>query len=333
MFTLWQELIEVARYAPSPHNVQPWRLRIVSETSAELLYDPARLIPDEDKEGSFTLAGFAIFLEYLGIAAQEKGHLLSYVYNGRRLDRNAAQPTPLFQLSLTPTDLPPRFPPRLITERRTSRLPYRDQAVSSDLQETSSAIAREFQHNFTFTQEPELVRWLLRLNCDTLFYDMDDDLTRKEVASWIRFTRHEALLRKDGLAAFCLNMPGAILRLFFLNHHLFNLPLVKPIVKRYYLWTMRGTRSAGWIRGSFETPEDWLQAGHMLGRIWLCMTAHGVYLHPFGSIITNPIAHRRLREKFAVDEAEAPLWLIMRLGHSDLPPRSIRLEARDILMD
>jgi nitroreductase len=37
--SVWKKLLETARYAPSPHNVQPWRLRILSDETAELLIE------------------------------------------------------------------------------------------------------------------------------------------------------------------------------------------------------------------------------------------------------------------------------------------------------
>ena len=32
----WTELLDYARWSPSPHNVQPWRLRVLSATEARL---------------------------------------------------------------------------------------------------------------------------------------------------------------------------------------------------------------------------------------------------------------------------------------------------------
>ncbi|MBC7900541.1 MAG: nitroreductase family protein [Saprospiraceae bacterium] len=33
---IWHELLETAIQAPSPHNVQPWRVKVLNETEAEL---------------------------------------------------------------------------------------------------------------------------------------------------------------------------------------------------------------------------------------------------------------------------------------------------------
>jgi hypothetical protein len=38
-FNLWWTLLETALQTPSPHNVQPWRIRLVSEREAELYID------------------------------------------------------------------------------------------------------------------------------------------------------------------------------------------------------------------------------------------------------------------------------------------------------
>src|SRR5688572_27432584 len=45
--SVWKELLETARYAPSPHNVQPWRLRILSDETAELLIEKRRTLPKD----------------------------------------------------------------------------------------------------------------------------------------------------------------------------------------------------------------------------------------------------------------------------------------------
>jgi len=56
---MWSDLLEVARWAPSPHNVQPWRARIQSADEAELLDDPARLLPQTDRAGASASSGSA----------------------------------------------------------------------------------------------------------------------------------------------------------------------------------------------------------------------------------------------------------------------------------
>jgi hypothetical protein len=330
---VWQELIEYARRAPSPHNIQPWRIRINSETEATLSYDPTRLIPDTDPTGCFTTIGFGIFLEYLRIAASHKNLILTWESLRTSIDRSSPQPEPFFKLILSPGGGPDPLTPDLILERKTSRLPYKgEQPVEHELLSELEQTASSFGNQLKWSQEPDMVKWLLMLNRDTLFYDMDDDVARTEVGHWIRYTEQEATARADGLAAKAMLMPGWLMRLFFRNHHLINLPVVKQMVQWYYMRSMRGTTTIAWIAGPFAQHEDWLKCGQMLGRLWLLMTKQHVYLHPFGSIITNKTAHGRLSERISYTEGENPLWLVVRLGHSDTPPTSKRLTVEQILL-
>src|SRR4051812_3262372 len=70
---IWREAAAYARWAPSPHNIQPWLLRIVSPTHAELLYHPDRLLPTLDPTSAFTMMGLTMFAEYLSIAVAPHG--------------------------------------------------------------------------------------------------------------------------------------------------------------------------------------------------------------------------------------------------------------------
>lgn len=331
--TIWQELLECARWSPSPHNIQPWRLRVESSSQATLCYDPQRLIPDTDPTGAFTTIGFGIFLEYMRIVASHKGLTLAWQSIRTHIDRSSPNPEPFFTLTLTEGAQPDRFTPETILARRTSRLPYKGEVpVETELLSDLEKISSTSNATFNWSQDPEMVKWLLMLNRDTLFYDMDDTVSRTEVGHWIRFSEKQAAAKGDGLAARCMRMPGWLMRAFFKNHHIMNVPGIKQMVQWYYLRSMRGTSTIAWISGPFANHQDWLNSGQLLGRLWLAMTEKGVYLHPFGSIITNKKAHARLSEKITYDEGEKPLWLVVRLGHSSEPPASKRLTCEQILL-
>lgn len=328
----WRDILEYARFAPSPHNIQPWKVKIISDTQAELYYVPSRLLPDTDPTGRFTTLGFGIFIECVNIAAHKYGLKVQENYPDTKLNPTQTQPTLFATIELTPTEEQESLTPELIINRRTSRLPYDDHPIDEIIIQELQTIARNFDHTFTANSDPEMVHWTLLLNRDTLFYDMNDDKSRREVGSWVRATIKEAQEKKDGLAAYALGFPGWIVSLFMFKHEIIELPVIKQIIQAYYFSSMKGTRTIAWLSGPFQTPQEWLNTGHMLARLWLTMTKHNIYLHPFGSIITNQKAHHILADKIKVDESQGELWLIMRLGHSAEPPRSQRLDLEDILM-
>ena len=93
-----------------------------------------------------------------------------------------------------------------------------------------------------------------------------------------------------------------------------------------------GRNLIAWFTGPFDRHADWVAAGRMLGRSWLLLTKHSVVLHPFGSIITNRRANAALQARIGADEPGSTTWLIARLGYSAEPPRSYRLEPRELIV-
>ncbi|CAN5195452.1 hypothetical protein BH11CYA1_BH11CYA1_23670 [soil metagenome] len=327
----WKEILEFARWAPSPHNIQSWRFRIDSETQLTLMFDPSRLLPDTDPTGRFCTLGFGLLIEYMSIAAAPLGLAVEAEYL-TALDASKNGLQAYATLTLVPRTKAETLDRQLILTRRTSRLPYHDRPLDPALMAELSAIAQSFGHQMEFSQEPTEVAWVVRLNADTMFYDMSDPLARNEVGGWIRFSMAEAKRRADGLAAYAMHFPGLLMRLFVKQNWIFRLPGIYHITRALYIRSMKGTRTVSWISGPFVNQQECDNTGRMLGRLWLTMTKAGVYLHPFGSVITNAKAHKVMADHFQNADRKDDLWLLLRLGHSDLPPSAQRLTLDQLLV-
>lgn len=331
-FQTWREIIEYARWAPSPHNTQHWKFRLLDERRAVLLYDPARLLPVEDGAGRFMASAMGVLLETMSVAAAPLGLEVRATARNVPLDASATQPSPFADLELVERSEPEPLDRELIRTRRTSRLPYDDRPVSPEMLDELSRAAEQFGHQFEHSNDPEEVAWVIGLNADTMFYDLSDDATRREIGSWTRYSQAEAKRHGDGLAAFAMLFPGWLMRLFFERHWLFLLPGLRQLCKWNYKRSMRGTRTVAWLSGKFQEQSDCLVAGRALARMWLIMTKQGVYLHPFGSVITNPRSHEAMKGHFANSQRRHPLWMLVRLGHNDEPPRALRLPLDQLIV-
>src|SRR5262245_33314799 len=73
MASPWPWLLSHAILAPSPHNVQPWRVRVLNDEEAELLIEQQRTLPNEDVTGSFIILTMGVFIETLAIVAAHRG--------------------------------------------------------------------------------------------------------------------------------------------------------------------------------------------------------------------------------------------------------------------
>src|SRR5947209_7059236 len=126
----WKILLETAIHAPSPHNVQPWRVRIRNEEEATLYIDSRRTLPKEDTTGSFILLTMGMFIEALSILAagqrlrleHEPLHEPSW-FLPAMLQATEQTFLPFARMKLKPGDVTePEYDPALFHERRTSRM-------------------------------------------------------------------------------------------------------------------------------------------------------------------------------------------------------------------
>ena len=328
---IWQEILDDARWAPSPHNTQPWFVRPLSAEAAELYAMRERLLPVEDPDGRFETAAQGIFLEALDVAAGKFGLTVEAEPVFPFLGAGSDERPPVARLQLGPRERPARFAAELLKRRRTSRVPYDGRPVDEQVLSELSGIAAEVGHQASFTSDPALVNWVLSLNADTVFRDLDEKDRRQEIRRWTHPSNRTALARGDGFSPRSLGFPAPLIRLFLDLHGVFRPRFVRALARKLYLRGMRGTATVGWIAGPWSTPAECLAGGRMLLRFWLALTARGLYLQPFGSVITSPTSHARLAERLQVREGEREIWLLLRIGSGPEPPRSARRQPAEIL--
>jgi hypothetical protein len=106
--SIWKTLLEIAIHAPSPHNVQPWRVRILSDDRADLLIEKRRTLPKEDPTGSFIILTMGLFIEALRIVAANRSCELDYElyqapsqFTPEHIARAEGELLPFARLSLT----------------------------------------------------------------------------------------------------------------------------------------------------------------------------------------------------------------------------------------
>lgn len=331
----WATALQYARWTPSPHNMQPWRIRVLDAQRAELYCDPDRRLPNTDPQSAFTMVTLSMFAEYLAIAFAAQGYLLTADFADAPVDYTAHTPVRVATLSLDalPKRLSAKARSEALCTRQTSRLPYDGRCVPQDLLATVQRLSATEGHEFAWTHERAQVTAGMTINRDALFADMDNDNARRELRRWIRPSDQEAEATNDGLWSRCMHYPGWLLRDFFDNHRAWQHGPRAALGKRLLMHGMRGTRTLGWWSGPFATPADWVRAGRVFAHAWLLLADAGVQLHPFGSVVTNPDAHQAFRTMLGPSQPAGSLWLLARLGYSEQPPRSLRVPTSAIFLN
>jgi hypothetical protein len=337
---LWLDIAEDVRWYPSPHNSQPIKLRAISETVARVYYDLDLGLPAESFGIPFGHVCAGVFLESLSVVAAARGYRTIESLDHSEMDFEAVDRLHLIgtvQLEPTVPDTNTRSAAQrrlaAFRFRQTSRRPYNSRIVGDEILTAASSIAAEQGFDFRCTTDARIVSSLVRINQQTLFSDLRNDAVYAEIMQWLRFSKDEAAAQADGLSAETMIMPGPVLRFAMRHRGLWSFPIIGGLIRTLYLRTMRGVRQLGWLEGPFAEPAHFLEAGRTFMRIWLFFSARGVYLHPFGTVITNPASHAEFVLEAGIHESGNRMaWMLFRFGYSSTPPTAHRRPATSMLL-
>jgi hypothetical protein len=346
--SVWKTLLETAIHAPSPHNVQPWRVRILSDDRADLLIEKRRTLPKEDPTGSFIILTMGLFIEALRILAANRSLKLDYElfqepsqFTPEHIARAEGELLPFARLTLrhdedkrdTPAvhanNLRNRFDDSLFLTRRTSRISLLPQFVPDEAVQALSQLASEWGQAYEQVSVPETVEPILAQNIDAVFEDLNAPAYHGEIVEWFRFTDLASRRTRDGLDYRCMNSSRLSFWLAARFPKLMLLPIARPILKKIYRRQLGLVPTVGMLAGPFWEPARAFETGRFLMHFWLELAKRDLYIHPFGNLVTNKRAAEWCREVTGVSD----IWLIFKIGFSKVPPESYRRGVEEVLVD
>lgn len=354
--SVWNTLLQTAIHAPSPHNVQPWRVRILSDApgpsahqstasanvyQADLLIEKHRTLPKEDPTGSFIILTMGLFIEALTLLAQNQSLRLDYAlyqqpsqFTPEHIAKADHALLPFARLTLTPMQRAPEDPAISIDDslfmvRRTSRVSLEPQPVPSEAQQSLAKLAREWGQRYEQMADPQTIERMLAKNIEALFEDLNAPGYHDEIVEWFRFTDRAARRTRDGLDYRCMNTSRLSFWLAARWPQLLMLPIARSILKKTYRRQLGLVPTVGMLAGPFWEPESAFETGRFLMRFWLELARHGLYIHPYGNLVTNKRAADWCRTETGVPD----IWLIFKVGFSKQPPQSYRRSVEEVLVD
>jgi nitroreductase len=333
----WRELLQSAILTPSPHNVQPWRVRLLDEREALLLIDVRRTLPKEDLTGSFIISTMGMFIEALNLLAGNRGLSLEYElchepewYAPAILQPEGLELLPFARLRLVTDDVgPKRWDETLLHKRRTSRLSLLPEKVPESSAQALARLSAEWGQRYEQVSEPASIERILARNTEALFEDLNTRAYHDEIVEWFRFTARAARRTRDGLDYRCMNSSRSTFWMVARFPRLLQFPLTRPLLAKVYRSQLGVVPTIGILAGQFWRPEGAINSGRFLMRFWLETARLGLYIHPYGNLVTNQRAAAWCFEETGI----ADIWLIFKIGYSPEPPRSYRRDLGEILVD
>lgn len=328
------DALSYAILAPSPHNLQPWLIRLDGDDALTLYCAPGRRLPATDPEDRQITIGLGAFLELLRQAAAQAGHGLEAdlfpegepfpVLDNRPVASvrfaNGAQKDPLFATILT---------------RRTSRAPF-DPArpVAAETMAALKAALRPGDGEFKYTNDAAQLAALKRICREAWLIEMETPATRHESAIYTRVGEKEINAAPDGISLYgpVMEAMGAAGVLTGAKMDDPGSVAYKEAVK-FYNRNIDTAMALGWLTTPGNARAEQLRAGAGWVRLQQAAAGMGLAMQPFSQALQEyPEMAEPFREIHAFAGVEAPARVqgLFRFGYGKKEPPAPRwpLETR-----
>ena len=236
---------------------------------------------------------------------------------------------PFARLHLSPSS--PRanpYPDTLFLKRRTSRFSLLPNPIGDTAVTALTDLASQWGHRYEQITDSIQIENILAQNTNALFEDLNTPAYHDEIVSWFRFTDRAAKRHRDGLDWRCMNTSRTAFWLAARIPKLLLFPLINSWLKRHYRRQLGLVPTIGILAGDFFRASSAFETGRFLIRFWLETARLGLFIHPYGNLVTNPSAANWLAETTTIKD----IWLIFKIGHSEVPPKSYRRPLADALV-
>ncbi len=267
--------------APSPHNMQSWRVDLSEDRAATLYADPAKLLPETDPFSRQITIGFGCFLETLRVAAAEAGMAAEIAPFPQGADPRALDDRPIARIAFRDgAEKDPLF--AQILRRRTVKEPY-DMAnpPSAAALDAIAAAAATPGVDIRATTDPGKTAAIRDLFWRGHRLEATTARVFQESVDTMRIGRAEIEAAPDGIA-----LSGAFFEALSLAGVLTREALSDPQSDGFrqgleiYRAMLAATPAALWMTSAGNDRETQLAAGRAWVRAQLKGAELGVDLHP-----------------------------------------------------
>jgi nitroreductase len=312
-------VVELACRAPSTHNTQPWRWRIVGDTSVELYADRSRQLAVADPDGRNLMISCGAVLHHALEAARSLGLEPTVTLSAVGSDQDL-----LARVTFSPAQPPADAATRLLImeqrctdRRRFTSWPVPDSRLNTLAQAAAGWGAQAIpitDVTARFRAELLMEQAMTLQAVDTRFSD--------EQAAWVERGDLDGIRTSNAVPPVAGRLAARPNR--FLGET--GMPAAERMVE-----SSDGLMA---ICTAYDAPESWLQAGHTLSALWLHATRAGMSIVPLSQVIEVPETRDALHHDVFADATRPQL--VLRVGWQEIArttlPRTSRRPLADVLM-
>ncbi len=305
-----RELVRYATLAPSSHNTQCWKFSI-GEKGISIFPDFQRRCPSVDPNNHHLFVSMGCAAENLIQAAQAYGFQADTNFAGNgggeiKILLEDAKPVTsnLF---------------KAIPERQSTRSEYDSKPLLiEELKSLEAAAIGKGVRVLMFTEKQKLEQ-ILEYVVQANSIQMKDQTFIKELKTWIRFNKSEAVQKNDGLLSISAGNPQLPT---WLGKLVFDFVFDPESENEKYIKQVRSSAGIAVFTSDFGDEENWIEVGRSYERFALLATSLGIR----NAFLNQPVEVASLKHQFEMflGLGGRRADLIVRFGRGRLMPRSLR---------
>jgi hypothetical protein len=333
--------IAIGLNAPSAHNTQAWKFKIINDTEMLMYVDETRLLPASDPPARQIHISCGCFLEALTIGCSGIGYeaAISLLPQGNySLTEIGKKPVALVKLSENKNVAKnPLFD--FIFERRINRTIYKGGLISTEEIIKLKADSKTLYSRTTFINEIGSIEKYRNIFSKAMDKEFHTLAPNEETRKMFRFTSKEASDKRDGLTFEANNLSGV--KLFLARSFTDNTAKnwnSKRTIESGLANFNKGLNSSKafvlWVTQA-NTISDQVNSGRDFYQFSLALTKNGMYMHPLNQ------ANQEYKEMAEIANElntlagikdQEKIQMIVRIGRAELAFQSYRRKVDSFIM-
>jgi len=326
--------------APSPHNTQSWKFKILNDTEMLFYIDNNILLPATDPLSRQIHIGAGCFIEALVIGITTLGYLADVQYFPEEYNsQNDFGKKPVAKITLKKSDLKEHKLAKNIFKRQTNRRIYKGSILSQAEFKIIEKLIGYSHSKMTFINDDKEMKTYFDIFYKGFEIESKTFRTNEETRHLFRYSEKEREEKRDGISIPQMGFKGIMKRLA--ENSLDNGDKEKwhseKSINLSLKSVLKGIKSSkGIILWKTEQNNfiDWVKTGRDYMRFNLATTENNLYVHPYNQAIQEYNEMKSVRDnlnKLMKIKNEEKIQMIVRIGKCSTPYYSYRRNVKDYL--
>ena len=303
------QMIHYGSLAPSSHNAQMWKIKMITENRIRVLVDRQHILPQVDPESRETLISLGAFIENMVEAALSFGLQPEVTVLAQNLNSNDQE---IAELTFYPKNSIP-LPDGLddIKNRHTIRIPYLRKSLTDQDAKWIKLLGPQFHY---FALESPEGQYIQKAIIQATKQQVTHDQKQKELAGLFRFSKKEALKERDGLTPESLGLSG-ITRWFVSNFFTQNTVMSKSFRNQTVASVKNQAENcSGFVVLSSDDDaiSSLIDSGRSLERFLITATGKKLAVHPMSAPLEESPWKEAFSKKLGISQKAQ---MILRVGY------------------